>query len=395
MNTLFIIGIALFFGYIFGKLIKYIKLPSVTGYIVAGLVIGTSFLNLIPYKSNMTLTWIINFALVIVAFNIGGELLIKNLQKLGKSILAIVLFETLFAFLAISAAVFIAGLPVLQALLIGSIGAATAPAVTITVIREFKARGPISQVLLACTGIDDALGITLYSIFSAILLSHMSGIHSSMFILIFHIILVLLLSIIFGGIASVFIFLLSNYAKSKTEYLVMTLGVIITMAGLMQNNIAGIELSPLLASMTAGFLITNFSRNRKRIFSSMDDFGPVFYLLYFVLAGARLKIKMLFKLGGIAIGYLIGRFTGKYIGTFIGGKLSHAPKTVTKYAGMGLISQAGIAIGLCVVAAHQFPSLSDLIIAIALGTTIVTEIVGPLLTKIALIKGKEIYQKSS
>ena len=391
MNVIFVVGIALITGYIFGKVVKYIKLPSVTGYILGGLLVGTSFLNLIPYNMNMALTWVINFALMIVAFNVGGELNINGLKRLGKPIAVIVVFESIAAFIFISFLVYIAGLPLLQALLIGAIGTATAPAVTVTVIKEYRARGPISQVLLACTGIDDAIGLTLYAITSTILQSHMnSAQHLQIPAIVLQIIIGLVISIVVGIIAGYLINLLAKYARTEIEYIVLTLGILLSFGGLIQNGFRGIELSPLLASMTAGFLITNWSKKKKHLFSSLDTFGPVFYLLYFVLAGARLKLKMLIKLGKIAIGYLIGRFVGKYVGTFVGGKISHAPTTVTKYAGMGLISQAGIAIGLCVVAAQQFPSLSDLIVAIALGTTIVTELAGPLLTKIALTKGNEI-----
>ncbi len=391
MNVIFVVGIALITGYLFGKAVKYIHLPSVTGYILGGLIVGTSFLNLIPFKMDIALTWLINFALMIVAFNVGGELSIKDLKRLGKPIAFIVVFESLAAFLFITFFVYITGLPLLQAFLIGAIGAATAPAVTITVIREYKAHGPISQVLLACTGIDDAIGITLYAITSTILQSHMNNAHQlSISIIILKIIIGLIISVIVGIIAGYFINLLAKYAKTEIEFIVLTLGIIMSFGGLIKGGFRGLELSPLLASMVAGFLITNWSNKKKHLFSSLDTFGPVFYLLYFVLAGARLKVRMLIKLGKIAIGYLIGRFAGKYIGTFIGGKLSGAPKTVTKYAGMGLLSQAGIAIGLCVIAAEQFPSLSNIIVPIALGTTIVTELTGPLLTKIALTKGNEI-----
>ncbi|NIA22707.1 MAG: cation:proton antiporter [Proteobacteria bacterium] len=391
MNVIFVIGIALITGYLFGKAVKYIKLPSVTGYILGGLLVGSSFLNLIPYNMDVALTWIINFALMIVAFNVGGELGIKALKRLGKPIVSIVIFESLSAFLFITFLVYIAGLPILQAFLIGAIGAATAPAVTITVIREYKARGPISQVLLACTGIDDAIGLTLYAITSTILQSHMNNTQQlAIPAIVLKILIGLIISVIVGIISGYIINLLAKYARTEIEYIVLTLGILLTFGGFIQDGFRGIELSPLLAAMVAGFFITNWSKKKKRIFSSLDTFGPVFYLLYFVLAGARLKVRMLLKLGKIATGYLIGRFVGKYVGTFVGGKISHAPATVTKYAGMGLISQAGIAIGLCVVAAQQFPTLSDLIVAIALGTTIVTELTGPLLTKIALTKGNEI-----
>ncbi len=390
MNTLFVVGLALFTGFIFGELIKYIKLPSVTGYIIGGLIVGSSFLNLIPYHYDLSLTWVINFALIIVAFNVAGELNINELKKLGTSVLIIVLFEALMTFVFISLFVYLTGVPMLQALLIGSIGAATAPPAIMVVIQEYKARGPVSQILLICTGLDDAIGLTLYAIMSSTLISHSGGAAFSVLGLILHITIGLLISIFIGALAALLLQLLSRFANSEVAYIALTLGILISMGGLMQNNLLGFELSPLLAAMTTGFIITNWSRDRKHIFNSIDSFGRVFYILFFVLAAARLKIRMLIKLGKIAIGYLLGRFVGKYAGTFLGGKISHAPSTVTKYAGIGLISQAGIAIGLCVVAAQQFPNISDLIVSIALGTTIVTEIVSPLLTKIALQKGNEI-----
>ena len=198
------------------------------------------------------------------------------------------------------------------------------------------------------------------------------------------------LSVLGGMIAGVILDLLLRRVKYPAEVLIMIVGGITLAGGLLQEGIWGLRFSPLLGAMAAGFYLTNYSPKRREAFAPLRDFGYPFYTIYFVLAGARLKVKLLFHLGWVAVVYLLGRFSGKILGASLGGILSHAPKQVRKYTGMGLFSQAGIAIGLCLVAAKEFPQAGDVIVAIALGTTIVTEIIGPFSTKYAITKAGEV-----
>ena len=393
MNEILLIGIVLFGGYLGGKLIAKIKVPAVTGYILVGLALGVSSLRFIPWEWNLKLGWLIEFALLLIAFQVGGELRISRLRKMGKSIIIIVTFETVTTYLLLLGAMLILGESLALGLLIASIGAATAPAVTVLVLNEYRAQGPLSQTLLACVGIDDAYGLALYSVSASLAHSLFSGAHIYPLGLAGMILAEIGVSILGGIIVGMILDLLLRRVKYSVEVLTMILGGITLAGGLLQNVAWGLRFSPLLGAMAAGFYLTNYSPKRREAFAPLGDFGYPFYTIYFVLAGARLKVRLLFHLGWAAVGYLLARFSGKILGAGLGGLISHAPKPVRKYTGMGLFSQAGIAIGLCLVAAKEFPQVGDVIVAIALGTTIVTEIVGPFSTKYAITKAGEVGKK--
>ncbi len=393
MNEILLVGIVLFGGYLGGKLIAKIKVPAVTGYILVGLAFGVSFLKLIPWEWNLKLSWLIDFALLLIAFHIGGELRINKLRKMGRSIILIVTLETVATYFLVLVAMLILGEPLALSLLIASIGAATAPAVTVLVLNEYRAQGPLSQTLLACVGIDDAYGLALYSVSASLAHSLFSGAHIIPLRLAGVIIAEIGISILGGIIAGVVLDFLLRRVKYRVEVLPLILGGITLAGGLLEDGVWGLKFSPLLGAMAAGFYLTNYSRQRREAFAPLGDFGYPFYTIYFVLAGARLKLGLLFHLGWIAVGYLLGRFSGKILGAGLGGLISRAPKQVRKYTGMGLFSQAGIAIGLCLVAAKEFPQVGDVIVAIALGTTIVTEIIGPFSTKYAITKAGEVGKR--
>jgi len=372
VNNILLLGIVLTGGFLGAFLMSKIKIPAVTGYILVGLALGVSFLHIIPLQKNIALSWLINLALLLIAFNVGSELTLKNLTKFGKFIGPVVIFESLFSFIAIFLFLLLFKMDFKLALIIASLGSATAPAATVLVLNELRARGPLSTTILACVGLDDAIGITLFSISASIVSSMIGGpIHPG----------IVVLSIFVDLIASSIIGILAGLLL---VYLVRTVSV---------DEFHSFHFSPLLASMFMGFIFATFSKKMKSARRPLDYFGYPFYLIYFVLAGARLQVKLLIKLGWFAIAYIIGRLTGKFVGAYIGGVVGKAPKVVRKYTGFGLVSQAGIAIGLALFAANRFPMYSSTIIAIALGTTIFTEIVGPILARFAIMKSGEYHKK--
>ncbi|OQX56329.1 MAG: hypothetical protein B5M53_01960 [Candidatus Cloacimonas sp. 4484_209] len=389
MNNILTIGIILLFGFLAGKLLAKLKVPAVTGYILIGIAIGVSFLHLIPEEVNTKLDWMIEFALIIVAFSIGGELKKETMRKYGKKLLTIVVFETLFAYIFILFFLLLFKVSFPIALLIAALGSATAPAVTVLVLDELKAKGPLSMTLLACVGLDDALGLTLYAISSSIVHSIIGTEHILVVIIILKILISIFASIIIGIIAAYLLNIIFKIVRFRMEVLTVSLGMMTFFPGLLEYKIWDIRFSPLLASMAMGFVISNFSRHRREIFTALDNFSYPFYIIYFVLAGARLRVAKLIKLGFVALAYLIGRFSGKILGAYAGALLSKSSPVVRKYTGFGLFSQAGIAIGLCLIAAKEFPQFSQEIVAIALGTTIITEIIGPFSTKLAITKSGE------
>jgi len=395
MNDILTIGSILLFGFLAAKLLAKVKVPAVTGYILIGIALGVSFLHLIPETMNTKLGWLIQFALIIVAFSIGGELKKSVFKKFGKKIIIIVVFETLFAFFLILFFLLLFKLSFAISLLIAALGSATAPAVTVLVLQELKAKGPLSLTLLACVGLDDVLGLTLYAISSSIVHAITGFEHILVIFLIFRVLGSLIISISVGIFAGFLLNQIFRMLRFRAEVLTASLGVMIFFAGLLEYKLWGMRFSPLLASMAMGFFTSNFSRHKREIFSSIEGFSYPFYIIYFVLAGARLQVGKLLKLGFVAIGYLLGRFSGKILGAYLGAAISKSPRVVRRYTGFGLFSQAGIAIGLCLIAAKEFPQFSSEIVAVALGTTIITELIGPFSTKFAITKAGESGKKQN
>jgi len=394
MNELFVVGVAIFLGYVSGKLVARVKIPAVTGYIIAGIIIGVFPFKLIPEEWNLKLTWLIEFALLLVAFNIGGQLDVRSLRKLGRPIVFIVLGEALGAYFLIFLTMLLLKVELPLSLLIAAIGSATAPAVTVLVLEEYRARGPLTQTLLACVGIDDAIGLSIYSISASLAHSLFSGEHLNLARISGLIAVDITVSVGVGVLFGLLLSWLLRYARYQTEFLTLTLGVLVLMGGILSFRIGPLHFSPLLGSMSLGFYIVNFSARRREAFRAFDPFGYPFYTIYFVLAGARLKVRFLIKLGWISLAYIVSRLGGKIAGAFIGGLVSKAPAPVRNYTGFGLFSQAGIAIALCIVAAQEFPNVGDVIVSIGLGTTVVTEIVGPLSTKFAITKAGELGKRA-
>jgi len=359
MNELFVVGVAIFLGYVSGKLVARIKIPAVTGYIIAGIIIGVFPFKLIPEEWNLKLTWLIEFALLLVAFNIGGQLDVRGLRKLGKPIVFIVLGEALGAYFLIFLTMLLLKVELPLSLLIAAIGSATAPAVTVLVLEEYRARGPLTQTLLACVGIDDAIGLSIYSISASLAHSLFSGEHLNLARISGLIAVDITVSVGVGVLFGLLLSWLLRYARYQTEFLTLTLGVLVLMGGILSFRIGPLHFSPLLGSMSLGFYIVNFSARRREAFRAFDP-----------------------------------RLGGKIAGAFIGGLVSKAPAPVRNYTGFGLFSQAGIAIALCIVAAQEFPNVGDVIVSIGLGTTVVTEIVGPLSTKFAITKAGELGKRA-
>ncbi|HID96018.1 MAG TPA: cation:proton antiporter [Candidatus Latescibacteria bacterium] len=394
MNEILVVGIVLFFGYLGGKLIARIKVPAVTGYFLIGLAFGVSFLKIIPESWSLKLGWLIEFALILIAFTVGGEIKRSTLRSLGRSIFSIVIFETFGAYFLILLAMLLLHQPLALSLLIAAIGSSTAPAVTVLVLNEYRAKGPLTQTLLACVGLDDALGLAAYSVSASLAHSLFLGVHVSVPSLAGLVALGVVISLGLGIIAGLLLSNILRWVRYPLEILTVTLGTLTLIGGLLQLQVGPLHFSPLLGSMAMGFYMSNFPRRRKDVFAPLQNFGYPFYTIYFVLAGARLHIRMLAKLGLVALGYLLGRFTGKVLGANLGATISKAPLTVRKYTGFGLFSQAGIAIGLCLLAAREFPSVSSIVVAVGLGTTIVTEIVGPFSTKYVITKAGEVGKKT-
>ncbi|MBV1819962.1 cation:proton antiporter [Clostridium cochlearium] len=387
MNPFISVGMAIIIGVLLGKIMNKFKIPAVAGYVIAGLVLGVSCLNLISGEMSEQLSFIGDFALGIIAFNIGSELEYSVLKRLGKPIFIIAFFEAIFAFILVTLVTILLGEKIYTALILGAVASATAPAATVMVLNELKAKGPLTSTLLGVVAVDDAICLMIYAIASSLAKVFIKHTSINMYSLIYLPIKEIVLSILSGFLLGILLVYIINRLHKDSEIQIVALGFIITLTGMAMKY----NLSPLLSCMSLGIAVSNLCAHSNEVFSTIEKFDSPIITAFFVLAGARLNISLIPKIGLLGICYLIFRIIGKVSGAYIGGIISKAPKVVKKYIGYGLFSQIGVAIGLAIIVSREFKGtgLDVKVLTILLATTIITEIIGPISTKQAIIKAKE------
>lgn len=393
LNPFLLISLFLLGGFVGARLCDFIKIPWVVGYILAGVVLGASGFNILSLKLAENLEFISFFALCLIGFTIGGELEIRELRELGTSILTITVFESLGAFVFVLITIYLITSNFPLALIFGALASATAPAATVDVLWQYHSRGPLTTTLFGVVGMDDAAALIIYAFASSI--SRMFITHTS-FSLKTSIGLPLAEiggSLVLGAAIGFLIHLLIPYIRNEGHQFIFILSALILDIGLA----IALNLSLILSSMAIGFTLINLARENRKAFDLVSTITPPVFLLFFVLVGARLQIKLLSQIGLIGLAYLILRVAGKVIGAYFGAVISHAPETVRKYLGFGLLSQAGVAIGLAIDALHTFKSygaegaqLGLLAVNIIAATTFVYQVFGPPFTKYAIFKAGEV-----
>lgn len=392
MNISAILGIAIiiFSGLLFGKLISFLNLPHVTGYLIGGLIIGPSVLNILTVEMTDALGMISQIALGFIAFTIGLSFKFNYFKRLGWTPVVIAIFEATLAVVFVQVALLLAGFELSFVLVLGAIAAATAPAATVMVIQQYKAKGPTTDTLLSVVAIDDAIALILFGL-AAALSQIVTG--DSQSTNLFTAILAPVLDIIFAlalgaGIGFIMKFVLQQLT-SRGGRLSAMIGVILLITGL--ANQFGV--SELLANMAGGMVLTNISLDAQRLDEMADYVTPPIYMMFFVLSGARLQLGIIPSVGLAGIIYIVMRGVGKMSGAYLGARLMKAPENIQKYLGPMLIPQAGVAIGLTTLAEQLVPNHAAEITAIVLVGTLVYEFIGPVITKISLQKAGEIVVK--
>jgi len=382
------ISIVLLSGLLVAKLVSYVKLPDVTGYLVAGLIIGPGISKLIPQNAVTSMGIISEAALGIIAFSIGSEFSFRHLKKLGSKLITLTVIQALGAYIAVALPmILIFGRSVSFSLILAAIAVATAPAATVMVVKQYKAKGPLVNVLLPLVAIDDAIGIIIFGITATTVQSLVhSGGGNSLLAAIALPVWEILLAGLLGLASGLLLSYLLPRARDDEQRLTMILAFIFLDVAL--ANIFNV--SSLLLCMTTGAVITNMMKKSEKFFALVDRFSPPIYVAFFTISGASLDIEILKKVGLIGIGYVVFRSIGKILGAFFGAKALHMPETIQKYLGMTLLPQAGVAIGFSIVAQNVLPEYGAAIRTIVLGATFIYELVGPVLAKIALLKAGEI-----
>src|SRR5690554_742305 len=377
------IAVLLLAGLVVGKLANLVKLPAVTGYVVAGLLLGPSLLGAVSQNTLEQLSMIEGIALSIIALAIGGELRLATLRRFGTSVLIITMAQSLGAFVLVFFTFWALGAIFSWALFWGAISTATAPAATLAVVKEYQAKGVLTNTILAVVALDDAVCIIIFSLAAAFAGMMGAGGGFSWGILLAPV-REITLSIVLGAVLGLGVCYLVRKLKDS-EILILMLGTALLAAGIAEQ----FALSPLLTNMALGAVFSNLSARERTVFYLVENVEPPIYTLFFVFAGTQLQLGSLINIGLVGVGYVLARALGKVGGAYLGAKFSHAPASVRKYLGFALLPQAGVAIGLALIGGQQFPNLRELLVTVVLAAVVIHEIIGPLAAKQAIVKSGE------
>lgn len=389
MNTLLSLAVILLAGFLAAKILRRLKFPAVTAYLLLGILIGPGVLNLASEQIINASGLISNIVLGIIAFGLGQNFSRQNFSKIGKSIIWISLLEAGGAWAGVFFASFLLlKQPLYLSLLFGAIASATAPAATVMIIREFRARGIFTNTLLGVVALDDAWSLIIFSVSLALAKALRYPLTESFFLS--KIFLSAFLEIggafvLAASIAIAFSYF-SRFIKTEADLLISTLGFVLLTTGIALY----LHFPALLANIFLGMVLVNLKRENVRFFEVFRRVDSPLYLFFFVLAGIHLEINLLGKLALMAAAYFGFRIAGKLLGASLGGYLSRAPRLVRKYLGFGLVPQAGVALGLALIAKVEFSPQGRIVFTTIIITTIVYELIGPFFTKFALSKAGEI-----
>lgn len=418
---IFKIAIVLIIGFIGALLARKLKLPNVSGYLVLGLILGPSmglifkgYPGFITIAENESLSFISEIALAFIAFSIGSEFSLKVLKKMGKTITILTTFEVIGAVLIVFLALLFLPKPdsittgynpfsgpnIAFGLILASMAAATAPAATMMVIRQYRAYGPVTKAILPITALDDIYGIVVFGFFISIAqILVPQGATQPVWLMFSKPFIEVFGSILAGGVVGFILSKLANkYDKVRDDMQILALIAVFFSIGLtsivnkyLQDY--GISFSQLLMNIVIGSMIANVAKTPRKTFSAINDLSTPFYIMFFTLAGASLNLAIL-KADSlvlwISLAYIIARGSGKILGIMVGAVVTKSSKTIRRYLGIALLPQGGVSIGLLVIVAVQMKGFYPVISTIIMLSILVYETLGPVFAKYAISKAGEI-----
>ena len=412
MSTLLSLSVAILAGLLMTRVFKPLKLPSVTAYLIAGVLIGPYCLGRLgidglgftSYENVERLSLVSEVALGFIAFSIGNEFRMSALKHTGKQAAVIGVLQALAATLLVDIALIVIAslsnvISVAQAITLGAIATATAPAATLMVVRQYKAKGPLVDILLPIVALDDAVGLVVFAVSFGIAKAMNVGAFDLISILVDPL-LEIVCSLALGAVMGWLLTQLEKLFNSNTNRLNMTIAFVFLTAALAMREFeigpVKIGFSSLLVCMMLGTVFCNLCPLSEEIMAKADRWTSPLFAAFFVISGAELELdvfadKMIVLIGLV---YIVTRSLGKYFGAHYSAKLMKCSPTICKYLGITLLPQAGVALGMCVTA-KELGAEGDLIRNITLFAILVYELVGPMLTKMALVDAGEIQPMSA
>ncbi|MFW5783840.1 MAG: cation:proton antiporter, partial [Spirochaetota bacterium] len=382
-----------------GRSMRFLRLPSIVGFMIVGVVLGPGLLGFITPSFREALSFITDIALAFVAVSIGLELSFADLKRQGRGLILIIFLESFAAFGVVTGAVYLLTRNLPLALIFGAVAPASAPAGTVAVIQEYNARGPLTKALYSVVGFDDGLAIVIFGFASAIARTLLPEVQAGGGADVAALVLVPLeeigLSIGIGLAMAVPYSLMMRSLRYDRDVLPLTFAMVLITVGLTQV----FHLSLILTNMVLGIFVVNTQPSHvlARIKNELSRQMPLLFVLFFVLAGANLHLAALPTLGLIGVVYIFARSAGLISGSFLGAVIGKADEVIRKYLGLGILSQAGVAIGLALVVNQEFTPLGPMgemigrsVITTVTATSIVFELFGPVLTKLGLQRAGEI-----
>ncbi len=412
METLLGISVALMAGLLMSRVVKPLKLPAVTGYLVAGILIGPYCLGLLGIKgigftdvSEVADLSILNdVALGFIAFAIGDEFRLSQLKHTGKQATIIGIFQAIFTTLLVDAALiglhFVLGeekLPLSSAIILGAIASATAPAATLMVVRQYKAKGKLTNLLLPIVALDDAVGLIIFAVSFGIAKALVMGEFSLVSVLVDPIVEIIF-SLVLGAILGWCLSFAEKFfhSRSKRQAIVITAIFLAVALSKLKFHIGPVHVgfSPLLVCMMLGTIFCNVCEFSANLMEKTDRWTAPLFILFFVLSGAELEFSVFADMSivGIGVVYIIVRSLGKYLGARVSSVMAKSESNIQKYLGITLLPQAGVALGMSITA-MEIGESGIIIRNIVLFGVLIYELFGPTLTKIALTKAGDISPK--
>lgn len=419
MEVLFSVSLALFAGLLVSRLVKPLKLPAVTGYLIAGIIIGPYCLGRLSLPEGFDLIGLLHstegiealgiisqVALGFIAFAIGTEFEMKNLRKIGKQATVIGILQALVTTLVVDGALiglhFILGeerLPLSVAIILGAIASATAPAATLMVVKQYKAKGPLTNILLPVVALDDAVGLVVFAISFGVAKALETG-DVDVISMVVNPVIEVIGSLILGALLGFLFTWVEDHFQSNSKRLCLSITFVLMAVSLSMVKFeigrVHVGFSSLLVCMMLGTIFCNICDSADELMEKTDKWTMPIYVLFFVLSGAELELSVFASGIIVLIGvvYILFRCVGKYAGAFSSALMTKCDSNIVKYLGITLFPQAGVALGMSIIVKEQMgDGIGGLVRNIILFSVLVYELVGPLLTKISLTKAGDITPK--
>ena len=408
METLLALSIALLAGLLLSRITKKFDLPAVTAYLIAGILVGpyclgslgiggvgfTSMENVHSYSV------VCDTALGFIAFSIGNEFRLSHLKKIGRQAMIVGIFQAVMTTLVVDIALI--GLhfaiphvlTIEAAIILGAIASATAPAATLMVVKQYKAKGPVTDMLLPVVALDDAVGLIVFAVSFGIARAMNAG-TVNIISVILEPVLEVAVSLLLGTVMGVLFHVCERFFHSNSKRISVSIGFVLLTIALSQIsfNVGGVHIafSSLLTCMMLGTIFCNICDFSEELMERVDKWTAPLFVLFFVLSGAELELDVFGNLLMVLVGaiYIIARSAGKYSGAYVSAKISGCDEKIVKYLGITLLPQAGVALGMAM-KAKAFGEIGEMVATITLLAVLVYEIFGPTLTKTALLKAGDI-----